>query len=75
MRYLTYVERNSENLRFYLWFRQYVKRFEALPETEKLLSPTWRFALTREKEKEELANEKKNAVDGVPISSLLQDEM
>ncbi|KAG4429789.1 hypothetical protein IFR05_014725 [Cadophora sp. M221] len=37
--YLAYVEFNAENLQFYLWYRNYVQRFEALPETEKALSP------------------------------------
>ncbi|KAL5321745.1 hypothetical protein ACEPPN_009708 [Leptodophora sp. 'Broadleaf-Isolate-01'] len=39
MDYLAYVEFNAENLQFYLWYRDYVRRFEALPETEKALSP------------------------------------
>jgi len=41
MDYLVYVEMNAENLQFYLWYKDYVKRFEALPEKEKVLSPPW----------------------------------
>jgi hypothetical protein len=39
--YLVYVEYNAENLQFYLWYRDYVRRFDALPEKEKVLSPEW----------------------------------
>jgi hypothetical protein len=36
-----YVEYNAENLQFFLWYRDYVRRFDALPEKEKVLSPEW----------------------------------
>lgn len=39
--YLVYIEHNAENLQFFLWYRDYVRRFEALPENEKVLSPEW----------------------------------
>lgn len=38
MNYLLYVEFAAENLQFYLWFKDYVKRFDALPESEKALA-------------------------------------
>jgi hypothetical protein len=41
MSYLVYVEYNAENHQFFLWYREYVRRFEALPEKEKVLSPEW----------------------------------
>jgi hypothetical protein len=41
MDYLVYVEFNAENLQFYLWYKNYVRRFNALPDEEKDLSPTW----------------------------------
>lgn len=41
MDYLVYVEHNAENLQFFLWYRSYVRRFEALSEQEKVLSPEW----------------------------------
>lgn len=41
MNFLLYVENSAENLQFYLWFRDYEKRFDQLPENEKKLSPTW----------------------------------
>ncbi|KAA8908640.1 hypothetical protein FN846DRAFT_653865 [Sphaerosporella brunnea] len=39
MSYLIYVEHCAENLQFYLWYKDYVQRFEKLPEREKELSP------------------------------------
>ena len=41
MDYLVYFEHNAENLQFFLWYRDYVRRFEALPEKENVLSPEW----------------------------------
>lgn len=41
MDYLVYIEHNAENLQFYLWYRDYERRFNALPETEKALSKEW----------------------------------
>ncbi|KAF2083339.1 hypothetical protein K490DRAFT_69913 [Saccharata proteae CBS 121410] len=36
--YLKYIERSVENLQFYLWLRDYTKRFDQLPQREKKLS-------------------------------------
>jgi hypothetical protein len=41
MNFLLYVENSAENLQFFLWFRDYVKRFDQLSESEKKLSPEW----------------------------------
>lgn len=41
MNYLKYVEHSAENLQFYLWYRDYVERFDKLPSPEKALSPEW----------------------------------
>ncbi|KAH7399128.1 hypothetical protein DE146DRAFT_613381 [Phaeosphaeria sp. MPI-PUGE-AT-0046c] len=41
MNFLKYIELSAENLQFYLWFRDYSKRFEELPASEKALSPLW----------------------------------
>ncbi|KAL1636395.1 hypothetical protein SLS58_009814 [Diplodia intermedia] len=41
LNYLRYIELAAENLQFYLWFHDYVKRFDALPQSEKVLSPEW----------------------------------
>jgi hypothetical protein len=37
-----YVAHDAENLQFYLWLIDYTKRFDALPEDERRLSPAWR---------------------------------
>ncbi|KAI4957121.1 hypothetical protein J4E86_005594 [Alternaria arbusti] len=41
MNFLKYIELSAENLQFFLWYRDYVKRFNALPESERVLSPEW----------------------------------
>jgi hypothetical protein len=44
MNYLIYIEHAAENLQFFLWFKDYQKRFDALPESEKALAPEWTAA-------------------------------
>jgi len=41
MNYLKYIEFSAENLQFFLWFRDYVKRFDQLPKSEQGLAPVW----------------------------------
>ena len=41
MNYLIYIERAAENLQFFLWYRDYTKRFTELPESKRALSPAW----------------------------------
>ncbi|KAI9643900.1 hypothetical protein NHQ30_007251 [Ciborinia camelliae] len=41
MDFLVYIEHDAENLQFYLWYKDYVRRFEALANHEKKLSPEW----------------------------------
>lgn len=41
MDYLSHVEHNAENLQFYLWYNDYVLRFNALPSHQRALSPEW----------------------------------
>jgi hypothetical protein len=48
MNYLIYIERSAENLQFFLWYRDYVTRFEAVPESERLLAPEWTAAQEEE---------------------------
>lgn len=43
MDYLVYVARDAENLQFYLWFRDYRRRFDALRPAEQALAPDWTF--------------------------------
>lgn len=56
MNYLVYIEHAAENLQFFLWYRDYVKRFEALPANERALAPIW---TEQQAEAEALANESK----------------
>ena len=58
MDYLVYVEHNAENLQFCLWFRDYERRFNALPDKEKALSPEW---IQEVKEVPNLAKDQENA--------------
>lgn len=41
MNYLVYIERAAENLQFFLWVKNYTKRFAELPATERALAPSW----------------------------------
>lgn len=59
MNYLIYIEHAAENLQFFLWYRDYVKRFNAAPESETALSPEWTAAM----EEEALARIQKDASD------------
>lgn len=41
MSYLIYVEHAAENLQFYLWFKDYEKRFNTTSTTDIKLAPEW----------------------------------
>lgn len=41
MNYLVYIEYSAENLQFFLWYRDYHKRFNELPSSEQVLAPEW----------------------------------
>ena len=41
MNYLKYIEFSAENLQFFLWFKDYVQRFDQLPKSEQALAPIW----------------------------------
>jgi hypothetical protein len=41
MNYLVYVERSAENLQFFLWYTDYVQRFENAPKSDTVLAPEW----------------------------------
>lgn len=57
LNYLIYIEHAAENLQFFLWFNDYVKRFNNLPAKEQALAPIW----SAEKEGEQ--QESKEATD------------
>jgi hypothetical protein len=41
MDYLVYITHDTENLQFFLWYRDYTKRFNALDDVERMFSPAW----------------------------------
>ncbi|KAL8964237.1 MAG: hypothetical protein Q9183_004594 [Haloplaca sp. 2 TL-2023] len=41
MNYLIYIEHAAENLQFFLWYRDYTKRFQQLSTNEQNLAPIW----------------------------------
>lgn len=41
MDFLIYIEHNAENLQFYLWYKDYCRRFAQLPDRQRALSPEW----------------------------------
>ncbi|KAI3321525.1 hypothetical protein HD806DRAFT_502782 [Xylariaceae sp. AK1471] len=45
MNYLIYIEHSAENLQFFLWYRDYVKRFNEAPASEIALAPEWTQAM------------------------------
>ncbi|OIW31375.1 hypothetical protein CONLIGDRAFT_643355 [Coniochaeta ligniaria NRRL 30616] len=59
MNYLMYIEHSAENLQFFLWHRDYVTRFEQVPECERLLAPEW----TQAQEDEAAARIQKEAAE------------
>lgn len=41
MNYLKYIEHSAENLQFFLWYREYQRRWKELPNSDRLLAPEW----------------------------------
>ena len=41
MNYLVYIEHSAENLQFYLWYRDYAKRFAEAKTSDTGLAPVW----------------------------------
>lgn len=57
MNFLIYIERSAENLQFFLWYRDYEKRFNEAPASERALAPEW----TKAKDDEAVARIRKEA--------------
>ncbi|CAJ2504528.1 Uu.00g119220.m01.CDS01 [Anthostomella pinea] len=45
MNYLVYIEHSAENLQFFLWYRDYVKRFNDATTSDIALAPEWTKAM------------------------------
>jgi hypothetical protein len=52
LNYLKYNERAAENLQFFLWYQDYVKRFNDAPESDRTLAPEWTEAHAESERKE-----------------------
>ncbi|KAI0019075.1 hypothetical protein F4780DRAFT_771416 [Xylariomycetidae sp. FL0641] len=48
MNYLIYIEHSAENLQFFLWYQDYVKRFTNTTTPDKGLAPEWTQAMEEE---------------------------
>lgn len=48
LNYLKYVEHSAENLQFFLWYREYVKRFEGANTSDLSLAMEWTQAMEDE---------------------------
>lgn len=48
LNYLIYVEHAAENLQFFLWYQDYVKRFSSAPTSDLALAPEWTQTMQEE---------------------------
>ena len=48
MNYLIYIERSAENLQFFLWYRDYTKRFAEASTSDIALAPEWTSVMQEE---------------------------
>ncbi|KAL2181012.1 inorganic pyrophosphatase-like protein [Thermothelomyces heterothallicus CBS 202.75] len=65
MNYLVHVERSAENLQFFLWYRDYERRFAAATTADLSLAPEW----TQEMEDGIIARLKKEHADKIRRAS------
>jgi hypothetical protein len=72
LNYLKYIERTPENLQFFLWFKDYQKRFSQLAESEKGLAPEWTAAHADTARKNYRAELKKR-LPSHPTEEILKD--
>jgi hypothetical protein len=66
MDFLVYIEHDAENLQFYMWYKDYVKRFFQLPESEQVLAPEW---TPEQAQAEKQALEKEKLPKKVPVEA------
>jgi hypothetical protein len=71
MNYLLYIEHSAENLQFYMWHQDYLKRFKEAPASERNLAPEWTKAMEDEiavrLQKETTENSRKEPVGASEI--------
>ncbi|KAI0455746.1 hypothetical protein F5B21DRAFT_180720 [Xylaria acuta] len=71
MNYLIYIEHSAENLQFFLWYHDYVKRFHEAPASETVLAPEWTLAM----EEDAMAKIQKDAAAKVKKESPIAREL
>jgi hypothetical protein len=71
LNFLKYFEHSAENLQFFLWFKDYEKRFNAMPESEQALAPVWTDAQI-EAERKAYAQRKKSVADNAVAKEMFQ---
>lgn len=64
MDYLKYVSHDAENLQFYLWLKDYTKRFNELKASEKMLSPEWKPTGEEKKVEQQTTRRSKKILSG-----------
>lgn len=80
MDFLCYIEHDAENLQFYLWYKDYVKRFFQRPDSEQALAPEWtpeqaqaeKNALEREKRPKKMPAEAAAVLKGTDFDAAKQ---
>ncbi|OJD18471.1 hypothetical protein AJ78_01527 [Emergomyces pasteurianus Ep9510] len=70
MNYLIYVERNAENLQFFLWYRDYSRRFASMDERQRKLSPEW---IGREKRKGDASGQRTPTEPLSPVVTIITE--
>ena len=73
MVYLLYVSRDAETLQFFLWLKDYTRRFNRLTEHEASLSPEW-YPATRPGTKLHKLGTRNNIASEVLSHTLLSKE-
>jgi len=71
MDFLVYIEHDAENLQFYLWYRDYVKRWAELPERQQALAPVWTSEQAQQARNEALTEKSKN-VNNVEVAQVFK---
>lgn len=72
MDFLVYIEHDAENLQFYLWYRDYIKRWSELPEREQKLAPEWTTEQAQQARNDIMAEKSQNKVNNSEAAQVLK---
>lgn len=61
MDFLVYIEHDAENLQFFMWYRDYLKRWNELPAKERALAPEWTSEQAQHARNEAMTEKKLNS--------------